>query len=222
MKVCTDSCLFGAWCAAEISFFNNCGKKLLDIGTGTGLLTLMVAQKNDLYFDAVEIEEEAGSMAYQNFQASPWKEKLTVQVQDIANWKTDKKYDYIICNPPFYENELPSPNTNKNVAHHSQELSLPDVVACINQLLSDDGLFFLLLPFKRKKEIENRLLKEGFFLYKSITVSPSNSHHPFRLLLQGGRKKPATTEDFEMAICTEGRNYSPQFKSLLKDYYLHL
>src|SRR5688572_25058776 len=121
MKVTTDACLFGAWCATEI---NQDNKRLLDIGTGTGLLSLMIAQKNKLLIDAVEIEEQAAVQAVENVKASPWKESVHVIHKNIRDFNSEKKYNYIISNPPFYENELSGERMEKNIAHHDAGLKM--------------------------------------------------------------------------------------------------
>ena len=110
MKVCTDSCLFGAWIAAKIAKRYLDPKRILDIGTGTGLLSLLLAQKTDARIDAVEIAGEAFNQSKENFSASPWSEKITAYHADIKSWNAPSKYDLLICNPPFFENDLLPPD----------------------------------------------------------------------------------------------------------------
>src|SRR5687768_1369738 len=105
MKVTTDSCLFGSWCAEEIRKDNKPDDALLDIGTGTGLLSLIIAQKNDCLIDAVEIDTATAEQAKENLNASPFKEKIFIYNQDILKFK-NRLYDVIISNPPFYEKEI--------------------------------------------------------------------------------------------------------------------
>src|SRR6476646_8018597 len=143
MKVCTDACLFGAWCAAELKSQASDQETLLDIGAGTGLLSLLIRQKNKLQIDAVEIEAAAAAQALQNVQASPWPNDIHVIHNDILNMGVSKSYDYIISNPPFYENELQSPNEKRNTALHSRQLTLSDLFLFIAQWLKPKGTFFL-------------------------------------------------------------------------------
>lgn len=149
MKVTTDACLFGAWCAEEIQSLN--GKKnILDIGTGTGLLPLMIAQKNSASIDAIEIEKASADEAIQNIQASPFAETIHVIQADISGYQPPEKYDIIICNPPFYEDELQSPDALKNVAHHGTHLKLEQLFQIINVLLKEQGNFFCYYLSKEK------------------------------------------------------------------------
>lgn len=114
MKVCTDACLFGAYAANQLIFINPA--ECLDIGTGTGLLSLMLAQKIPANIDAVEIEYASYSQAKGNFEHSPWREQLNVFHTDINQFQSEKKYNCIISNPPFFEKDLKSEDEKKNAA----------------------------------------------------------------------------------------------------------
>src|SRR5688572_1924557 len=103
MKVTTDACVFGAWIASEIQDIPY--KNILDIGTGTGLLALMIAQKNEAAIEAVEMEKDAAMEAQQNFLNSPWQERITLVNASIHEIQLSKKFDVVVCNPPFYEKE---------------------------------------------------------------------------------------------------------------------
>lgn len=164
MKVCTDACIFGAWIAKKIT-----GNRLplincLDIGTGTGLLNLMLAQKNpDLILDAVEIEANAYEQAKENISTSPWLHRLEIFHSDIKNYVSAKKYDLIISNPPFFENELSSKEENKNIAKHDKGLTLKDLIGAIKIHLATAGYFATLLPYHRVKYFENLAAENNFF-----------------------------------------------------------
>jgi len=220
MKVTTDACLFGAWIAKKICEKNCHGKKLLDIGTGSGLLSLMTAQQNDLLIDAVEIDGLAAKQASDNFSSSPFGNNLKIIHSDILHFNQDG-YDCIISNPPFYEAELTSPKQEKNIAHHSQQLKWKELLSIINQKLNYDGTFFLLLPFKRKKEIEISLATNQLFINEIITVRQTNQHLPFRCMIMGS-KKESTHSSNDLSICDDKKQYTPTFIQLLKDYYLYL
>ena len=112
MKVTTDSCLFGAWMARELQQLSGI-QDIWDIGTGSGLLSLMVAQKNNVVIDAIEIDPAAAAQASENSSASPWSENIRIIHEDVRTADPGKKYDVIISNPPFYERELPPATTEK-------------------------------------------------------------------------------------------------------------
>lgn len=225
MKVTTDGCLFGAWCAMELSRLLPAAPLspspgALDIGTGTGLLSLMVAQKAALAIDAVEIDPGAAAQAAANAAASPFSGQVRVVETDIRQLK-GRSYEVIFSNPPFYENELTSGNAAKDTAHHSQQLSWDGLFAAIGSLLAVNGVFFLLLPFKRAGEVERYLQKEGLYINKLVRVHPSTRHAPFRIMVQGSREaSPHVVE--ELSIRDEHNQYTPEFTALLKDYYLYL
>jgi tRNA1Val (adenine37-N6)-methyltransferase len=124
MKVTTDACLFGAWSSEIINKGLFAKDNALEIGAGTGLLSLMVAQKNNITIDAVEIDASASQQAAENIVASPWKERISIHHSDILRFDNHKKYDCIFSNPPFYENEIDSINDKKNLAHHGLGLKL--------------------------------------------------------------------------------------------------
>jgi len=225
MKVTTDGCLFGAWVAKQISEQNITAVQLLDIGTGTGLLSLMIAQKNpDCSIDAVEIDNNAYKQANENIIASPWKENIGVFHADIISFEPGKKYDTIFCNPPFYENELKAEDEKRNIAHHDGGLSFNELFAIIKQRLTPEGHFYLLLPYKRNEEIRNLFLKHQLELSQLIFVKQSVNHGYFRIMLCGRlpSEKKGETAIEEMAIKDNNDNYTPAFVSLLKDYYLYL
>ena len=222
MKVTTDSCFFGAWCAEEIQNSKLKVQDLLDIGTGSGLLSLMIAQKNNLDIETVEIDTAAASQAKENIEASPWKNSIHVFNKNILSFHANKKYDCIISNPPFYENELASDKENKNIAHHSEQLTMRQVLSVIKNNLQESGIFFLLFPFKREKEIAPLLLQHELFQLKKITVNQSASHQSFRVMIMGTNKNAGSENSSTIAIRDEHQQYTGPFVELLKDYYLYL
>jgi len=221
MKVCTDACLFGAWCAAEMQPSPHGTDTLLDIGTGTGLLPLMLLQKHRLQVDAVEIDPAAAEQARQNARAAGKDAFMNVMDADIQRMAFLKSYDYIISNPPFYQNDLKSTNSKRNTAHHDTSLRLETLVQFVAKRLKEDGFFFLLLPYRRKEELQQLLEKHHLYGYKEVAVRQTPSHAPFRLMLKGGRNT-GPYETGELTIATGTHHYTPTFTALLKDYYLYL
>lgn len=221
MKVTTDACLFGAWTANEIQNSKAKIQNTLEIGCGTGLLSLMMAQKNNIHIDAIEINKEATEQAKENIAVSLWGDRITVINEDILKWTTSKKYDCIVSNPPFYETELKSPKHTKNIAHHNEGLKLNELFNFIKNHLSENGVFYLLLPEKRKAELEDLLKQYHFYLHTQIEVTQTINHTPFRVMIKAGNKKQDAVAK-EMAIKNNSNEYTPEFIELLKDYYLHL
>ena len=222
MKVTTDSCFFGAWCAEEIQNSKLKVQDLLDIGTGSGLLSLMIAQKNNLDIDAVEIDTAAAAQAKENIEASPWKNSIHVFNHDILSFHANRKYDCIVCNPPFYQNELTSDKQNKNIAHHSEQLTIQQVLGFIKNNLKENGIFFLLFPFKREKEIAALLLQQNLFTAKKIFLKQTDMHQPFRIAVMGTNKKTEAEDSSVINIRDEHQQYTGTFTHFLQDYYLYL
>lgn len=223
MKVTTDACLFGSLISSMIS--KQGILKALDIGTGTGLQSLMLAQKHpDVCFDAIELDEEAFKQASDNVTDSPWAERVKVIHADAKNYNINHQYDIIISNPPFYEKELKGENQSKNIAHHSEELTFTDLLNSINQNLKADGSFYLLLPYKRYSEIRSALSKNDLTLSKAILVKQSVNHDFFRVIVEGRKKSAEVSEIIldEISIWNKEQQYTDKFISLLKDYYLYL
>ncbi len=238
MKVTTDASLFGAWVAEEVrnlgfgignlteANFSNKKKieTVLDIGCGTGLLSLMLAQKCNAEIDAIEIDEDAASQALENVESCHFKNKINIINTDIRNYHPGKKYDIIISNPPFYENELKSDSSKKNTAHHSDSLKLEELLWAIKNNLSNDGFFFLLLPYKRESEIKMLMEKSQLNIIQILLVRQSVNHDYFRILLKGKINSNYNEEIIfdEISIKDERELYTEEFAKLLQDYYLYL
>jgi tRNA1Val (adenine37-N6)-methyltransferase len=225
MKVCTDACVFGSSLSPAPSGEGR-DVRALDIGTGTGLLALMFAQKSlHAIIDAVEIDEAAAQQAKENFDNSPWKERLKVyhtSIQQFINSTIHHfKYDVIICNPPFFENDLKSENEKRNLALHSDALSLEELISVVDILLKDDGNFFCLLPFHRTKYFEELLLKYKLCVKEKAFIKQTPKHNYFRTIFCMNRLATAFTES-EIIIMDEKNEYTKEFREKLCDYYLRL
>ena len=225
MKVTTDGCLFGGWVSEEIKNEKLKINKSLDIGTGTGLLSLILAQKNPaITIHAIEIDKDAGKQARENIDASPWKDRIDILEGNVKDYSFPEKFDLIISNPPFYENELKSESQKKNIAHHSENLTLEELLSIIKKNLNRNGHFYLLLPTKRNEEISSFFIKNKLQISKMIFVRQSINHDYFRILLSGKHKQDELSEIEldEISICDEKQEYTKEFTELLKDYYLYL
>jgi tRNA1Val (adenine37-N6)-methyltransferase len=222
MKVCTDACLFGAWTASSIINKKLPGSNILDIGAGTGLLSLMLAQQlNNSIIHAIEIDASAARQSGENFAASPWHKQLNVFNTSIQSFSPTQQYDFIITNPPFFQNDLASQNAQRNVALHNHQLSLEELIAAIQTQLSAQGHFAVLLPYHRTQSFEVLAIGSGFYLQQKTLVQQTPIHACFRSMLLFGREQEEVKEA-TIVIKEVSGNYTEAFVSLLKDYYLYL
>lgn len=218
MKVSTDACIQGAW-----TTINQNIKQVLDIGTGTGLLALMLAQKNgDVKIDAVEYDGNAAQQATENFTASPWQERLSCINSDINNFTTHKKYGLIVSNPPFFKDSLLGPTHERNIARHSMTLTLEDLIRIANNLLNDDGCISLLLPPTIQKNWELLIENIGWYISNKLYIIPSYNKEANRIVSITSKKVVTTLHEERLVIRDSKNEYSNDFKQLLHDYYLHL
>ncbi len=220
MKVCTDACLFGAWIANYIQSKELKLNHVLDIGSGTGLLSLMIAQNTTAQIEAVEIEMDAAKQALENFSNSPWAKRLTINNIDINKFSSDNKFDLILSNPPFYNKSLKSTNESRNLALHDTGLSLEELVDFGKQNLSENGLFAILIPHSRINEFENIVSKNNLFVKQTCSVRQTENHHLFRTMFILSNSLQTDLNAHELTIKENG-GYSPPFIELLKDYYLN-
>jgi len=221
MKVCTDACIFGAFIAAQINKRQLGTGNLLDIGTGTGLLSLMAAQKTEGNIDAIEIDKAAYQQAIINFEQSPWRRRLTIHNIDALQYAPGKKYNCIISNPPFFEGDLKSANSKKNAAKHDTTLSLEQLLDIVARNLSPQGFFAVLLPYHRVGYFIETANAANFFLNQQLLIQHTRLHPFFRGILFFSQTKTVVTTN-ELAIKNEKGSYTPEFIELLQDYYLHL
>ena len=221
MKVCTDACVFGAYAATHLKNRHDPANHILDIGSGTGLLALMVAQKTIGTIDAVEIDEAAFAQAKENFNQSPWATRLHIFNADVTSFYNSKKYDCIICNPPFFEGDLKSADNKKNAAKHDTALTLEQLLAAIKNLLAPQGSFAVLLPWQRVDFFIKLATSAGYFLTEQVSLQHTEAHPYFRgILIFSHNQGVATIKS--LAIKIAAGNYTDKFTALLKDYYLNL
>lgn len=227
MKVTTDGCLFGAFVSRQISKQSpavRTNRNILDIGTGTGLLALMAVQKNNMAVDAIEIDKEAFEQASENTALSPWHEQINIIHADVRTFKPGYRYQYIISNPPFYEQSLQGDDAKKNIAHHDRGLLLAELLVIIKKNLEREGHFYLLLPYSRNEEIKRLLAEQQLQILQLVLVRPSLHHDYFRIMIEGKQAvtDPEETIVEEISIKDDNNEYSTAFTDLLAAYYLHL
>ncbi len=223
MKVCTDACLFGAWAAADVQI--QTAKNILDIGSGTGLLSLMLAQQTSAHITAIEMEAGAFEQTKANFELSPWKERLDAihnSIQDYASNNKHNLFDCIITNPPFYEQDLNSPDNAKNLASHSTALPWDELVKSVATLLQENGAWYVLVPTLRAYTMQKLALMNGLQLSEECLMYNDAKHLPIRAMLKFVKQKEAVIQRKKIIIKNADQSYTAEFSSYLKDYYLHL
>lgn len=217
MKVCTDSCVFGAYLEVRQA------KRVLDIGTGTGLLALMVAQRSEAEVEAVEINPEAQVQALQNFVESPWADRLKLHpmpLQEFADTCT-QQYDVILSNPPFFLASLKSDNAAKNTAKHTGDLLFEDILTFAQKHLTQDGKLYLLLPPAEANHFAELAQTHALYLTETMEIFTRIGGKCIRHVQTYTCNPKANTLTKTLYIRKEdGTTYTPDFSELLRDYYL--
>ncbi|RDV16061.1 methyltransferase domain-containing protein [Pontibacter diazotrophicus] len=219
MKVCTDSCVFGA--AVEVAD----AQRVLDIGAGTGLLSLMVAQRTKATIDAVEINQEAQVQAAENFSSSPWRERLHLHPVSLQKYAESCQvpYDIILSNPPFFLSSLKSPDAVRNTAKHAGELLFDDILLFAQQHLNQNGKLYLLLPPAEATLFRKLALAHGFKLAETIEVFTYRGGKCIRHIQTYTVSAPEAPATKQFFIREEDKvTYTAEFATLLREYYLQL
>lgn len=214
MRINTDGVLIAAIATHEDP------KHLLDIGTGTGVIALMLAQRfPDAFVDAVEIDQSAAEAAYDNFENSPFDVRLNLFPGDFAHFDSEFKYDLVVSNPPYFVNDLKSPEQRKSIARHADEDFFERMARKVASLLSADGVFWVILPVKQAEELIYKSVLFGLFPSRIIHVYSDEDKPEFRQIVcfsfaDQGRKE----EDFY--IYASRGIYTEAYVALLKDFFL--
>ena len=213
MKVGIDGICLGAWCPAS-----NTGN-ILDIGTGTGLLALMLAQRTPATIDAIEINNEASIQATNNIKSSPFSKQITIHHCALQDFKPNKKYALIISNPPYFTNALKAKTTERTLARHNDSLPLETLLYFTNNHLENNGKLALILPRDTQTECLDTAKKHHLYPSRITTIIGKEGKQPKRILLIFQKEKLQCTLD-QLTIYTANGSYSEEFKTLTKDYYL--
>ncbi len=215
MKLSTDAVLLGAF--ASVNDVHTC----LDIGTGSGIIALMIAQKSECKITGIDIDDGSIGDAKLNFENSPWSDRLTAIQTALAahSQETNTQYDLIVCNPPYFINSEPSPYSRKNISKHNHLLELPEMIRHTSQLLDTNGRCAYILPYSERNHILDLATKEGLFLYREMIVYPKKSKAANRILIELKRiNEPMETTS--LTIRNEDGSYTSEYKRFTEEFYL--
>lgn len=219
MKVGTDAILLGAWTPVIQA------RAILDIGTGSGLLALMLAQRTgqDVAIDAVEIDAVAAQQAQENTQASPWASRIAVHHADIARWTPpkDRRYAVIVSNPPYFEKGVACSSAEREQARYTTTLSYATLLNCARQWITPEGLFCVVLPTGTADDLIQQASQPGWHLRLRTDVAETESRAPHRVLL-GFSLQPGLCDRQLLVIRGAQAEYSSAFCQLTRDFYLNM
>ncbi|HLN21165.1 MAG TPA: methyltransferase [Bacteroidales bacterium] len=213
-KVGTDGVILGA--AADI-----CGtSEILDIGAGTGLISIMLAQRSNANITAIEPDTESFSQLSENVTGSPWNDRISILNTTLQEFKTGKKFDLIVSNPPYFISSLKSPDPRKNAARHWDLLPHSDLVKCVCLLLSPGGKFQVIMPRNEGQKLVAEALSHLLFLNSVLNIKPGPSSEVKRILLTFSFHKTDVLENNLIIEAGERHKYSEDYINLTKDFYL--
>ena len=214
MKVGTDGVLLGAWTNVE------CSRKVLDIGTGTGLIALMLAQRcADCSICAIDVDSEAVIQAQENVALSPWKDRVEVLLQDVRTYQPDVFFDTIVSNPPYFVDSLKCFDVQRNTARHSDVLNMDDLFSKVALCLTTEGRFSIIYPANQIDSLIGMADKVGLYPSRCTMVVTSPGLPPKRVLLEFCRVKNMYPTD-ELIVELERHKYSEEYINLTKEFYL--
>ncbi|GAB3714853.1 tRNA1(Val) (adenine(37)-N6)-methyltransferase [Flavobacterium koreense] len=220
MKIGTDGVLLGAWCPIDNNPFS-----VLDIGAGTGILSLMLAQRSNAeQIDSLEIDEEAYEQCVENFENSPWSDRLFCFHAGLDEFvdEPEDEYDIIISNPPFYSEDYKTDSSQRDLARFQDALPFEDLIEAADLLLSENGIFAVIIPFKEEERFIDLCAEVELFPVKVTRVKGSHTTPIVRSLLAFKRYELSVLTADELVIEISRHEYTDDYINLTKDFYLKM
>ena len=233
MKVGTDGVLLGAWATLPPT-----ATRILDIGTGTGLIALMLAQRmlkenNNSTFkiDAIDIDQSSIEQATENISNSPFARFITTHFTSLQDYSPSEKYDAIVCNPPYFVASLKCPDANRTQARHTDSLSFNDLLQHSARLLNSEGTLSVILPVNEGNQLIQLAPQYGFSLTKLVHIHPTPTSDPKRLLIRlqitDNKSQIATPQSLNVSkssltIELARHQYTDEYIALTRDFYLKM
>ena len=220
MKIGTDGVLLGAWTPIENNPFS-----ILDIGAGTGVIALMLAQRSNAeQIDALEIDEEAYEQSVDNFENSPWSDRLFCFHAGLDEFveEPEDEYDLIVSNPPFYTDDYKSDNEQRDLARFADAMPFEDLIEAADLLLSENGIFAVIIPFKEEENFLALAAAYELFPLKITRVKGTPTTEIKRSLLAFSRNEKNDFPIDDLIFETSRHQYTPEYIELTKDFYLKM
>ena len=214
MKVGTDGVLLGAWTPVEGA------RTALDVGTGTGLIALQLAQRHaELRIEALDIDSDAASQAQENIASSPWGDRIHVACMDFCQFHSTENFDLIVSNPPYFVNALKCPDAARNRARHAEGLNYDTLFQHASRLLVSEGKMSVIVPCEVEDRVMDAAWMQGLYPQRITRVCTKVGKPPRRLLMKK-KKKMGFVEEDVLYICGADGAYSEAYKELTRDFYL--
>lgn len=213
MKVGTDGVLLGAW--TEVAS----ARRILDIGTGTGLIALMLAQRSDAYITGIDIDYEATEQAKENVERSPWKERIEIVHRDIGLYQAEGLFDVIVSNPPYFVHSLKCPEQQRNMARHTDTLSFEALLHAAKRLLHREGSFSIIIPADAAEAFQVLAKQEELYLWRRTWVQ-GRPDTPSKRVLLAFRQMPSELHEDRLTIELDRHVYTPEYTALTQAFYL--
>ena len=220
MKIGTDAVLLGAWCPID-----NTPKSILDIGAGTGVLALMLAQRTNAdQIDALEIDEAAYEQCVENFEGSPWADKLFCYHAGLDEFvdEPEDEYDLIISNPPFYSEDFKTENEQRDLARFQDAMPFEDLIEAADLLLSENGTFAVVIPYKEEERFIDLCAEYELYPVKATRVKGSHKTPIIRSLLAFKRFELSVLTADELVVEINRHEYTDDYINLTQDFYLKM